>query len=119
MRSEDEDRDWRRWDEIIAYSSDDDDTVLFYPDLPREERHPNLAAVRCCCQYKPNIWDSSGSENVNKRRSDTSEAWSGVNRDVKQETAMIGMTAITSLDGLSYKWTCFRSTRVSDVIVKS
>ena len=65
------------------------------------------------------IWDSSGSENVNKRRSDTSEAWSDVNRDVIQETAMIGMTAITSLDGLSYKWTCFRSTRVSDVIVKS
>ena len=61
------------------------------------------------------IWDSSGSENVNKRQSDTSEAWS----DVIQETAMIGMTAITSLDGLSYKWTCFRSTRVSDVIVKS
>ena len=47
--------DWRRWDEIIAYSSDDDDTVLFHPDLPREEQHPNLAAVRCCCQYKPNI----------------------------------------------------------------
>ena len=42
-----------------------------------------------------------------------------MNRDVIQETAMIGMTAITSLDGLSYKWTCFRSTRVSDVIVKS
>ena len=65
------------------------------------------------------IWDSSGSENVNKRRSDTKEAWSEVNRDVIQETAIIGMTAITSLDGLSYKWTCFRSTSVSDVIVKS
>ena len=29
------------------------------------------------------IWDSSGSVNVNKRQSDTSEAWSDVNRDTR------------------------------------
>ena len=102
MRSEDEDRDWRRWDEIIAYSSDDDDTVSFTQIYPEKNDIPtSLPFVVAASISQTYIWDSSGSVNVKKRRSDTKEAWSDVNRDVIQETAIIGMTAITGLDGLS------------------